>query len=106
MDFNDVKCKIYCPGASVIVHNFEVKYLFILTIDFSFQKDYNTDRKRKGDKKMKCAICKNKTTWDESFGGEKFIICPRCYAKLNPNHNQDIHFALCRISILKEENKK
>lgn len=55
---------------------------------------------------MKCAICKNHTTWDESFGGEKFIICPRCYKKLNPNHNMDIHFALCQISVVKEETKK
>ena len=55
---------------------------------------------------MKCAICKKNTTWDESFGGERFIICPRCYERLNPNHNQDIHFALCGISILKKENQK
>lgn len=51
---------------------------------------------------MKCAICENKTTWDESFGGVKFIICPRCYKKLNPKHSTDIHLALCRISVIKE----
>ena len=55
---------------------------------------------------MTCKICGNKTTWDESFGGENFIICPRCYKKLNPDHKSEIHFALCRISILMSENKK
>lgn len=55
---------------------------------------------------MKCAICENNTTWNESFGGEKFIICPHCYKKLNPNHKTDIHFALCQISIIKKEKGK
>ena len=55
---------------------------------------------------MKCKICKNKTTWDESFGGENFIICPTCYNKLNPNHKSEIHLALCRISTIMKGEKK
>ena len=55
---------------------------------------------------LKCAICKKPTSWDESFGGVKFIICPRCYHKINPKLDMDIHFALCQISVIKEENAK
>lgn len=55
---------------------------------------------------MKCAVCKGKTNWDESFGSINFIICPKCYAKLNPNHNSSIHFALCKIGVLKGEKKE
>lgn len=28
---------------------------------------------------MKCIICNNITTWDESFGPENFIVCPKCH---------------------------
>ena len=31
---------------------------------------------------MKCHICNNKTTWNESFGRETFIVCPSCHRKL------------------------
>ena len=31
---------------------------------------------------MKCNICGKKTTWDESYGRESFIVCPRCHDKL------------------------
>lgn len=31
---------------------------------------------------MKCQICKAKTTWDSSMGGEHFIICQDCTDKL------------------------
>ena len=31
---------------------------------------------------MKCAICKNKTDWDTSFGRPSFIVCPSCHARL------------------------
>lgn len=31
---------------------------------------------------MKCAICKKKTTWDESFGYIDFIVCPKCHDEL------------------------
>ena len=31
---------------------------------------------------MKCKICKNKTTWDESFGRENYIVCPNCLIRL------------------------
>ena len=55
---------------------------------------------------MKCKICGRKTTWDESYGNEKFIICPRCYGKLNPNNNWDILATLCRIGVLMGEEKK
>lgn len=32
---------------------------------------------------MKCQICGKKTTWDESFGKEEFIVCPRCFEALH-----------------------
>lgn len=32
---------------------------------------------------MKCQICKAKTTWDTSMGGENFIICQDCTDKLS-----------------------
>ena len=28
---------------------------------------------------MKCKICKQKTSWDVSYGYEEFIVCPTCY---------------------------
>lgn len=31
---------------------------------------------------MKCKICKNKTTWNESFGRENYIVCPNCLIRL------------------------
>jgi len=31
---------------------------------------------------MKCDICGEKTTWDESFGRDTFIVCPTCYYKI------------------------
>lgn len=55
---------------------------------------------------MKCAICKNKTTWDTSFGDENFIICPKCYNRLNPHQDMQIHFALIEIGRIKREKKE
>lgn len=31
---------------------------------------------------MKCKICGKKTTYDESYGRETFIVCPICHEKL------------------------
>lgn len=31
---------------------------------------------------MKCQICHNKTTWDESYGKSNFIVCPICFETL------------------------
>lgn len=28
---------------------------------------------------MKCKICKQKTSWDASYGYEEFIVCPSCH---------------------------
>ena len=55
---------------------------------------------------MKCKICGRKTSWDESYGHEKFIVCPRCYKKLNPNDSWEILSAICRIGLLMDEEKK
>ena len=55
---------------------------------------------------MKCAICKNKTTWATSFGDENFIICFECYNRLNPHQNMQIHFALIEIGCIKREKKE
>ena len=27
---------------------------------------------------MKCQICGRRTNWNESFGRESFIVCPKC----------------------------
>jgi hypothetical protein len=31
---------------------------------------------------MKCQICHNKTTWDDSYGKSNFIVCPVCFETL------------------------
>lgn len=31
---------------------------------------------------MKCKICKNKITWDESFGKSSYIVCADCFKRL------------------------
>ena len=31
---------------------------------------------------MKCALCKKKTSWDNSYGLSNFLICDSCYQKL------------------------
>ena len=38
---------------------------------------------------MKCKICKNKTTWDESYGKANFIVCPICFERLAKKTNKD-----------------
>lgn len=42
---------------------------------------------------MKCAICKNKTSWGESFGYSEFIVCPKCFEILE-NHKTALGFVL------------
>ena len=52
---------------------------------------------------MKCQICKNKTTWDESIGYADFIVCPKCYEAIKHEFGKDslkaadIIFALGKI---------
>ena len=41
---------------------------------------------------MKCSKCGNKTTWDESFGKEHRLVCPKCFDKLLKKNNNDIKF--------------
>lgn len=36
---------------------------------------------------MKCAICKNKTTWDTSFGKSSYLVCGKCFEKMRKNRN-------------------
>lgn len=31
---------------------------------------------------MKCKLCKQKTNWDESYGYEEFIVCPKCFEEM------------------------
>lgn len=38
---------------------------------------------------MKCQICKNKTTWDESIGYDNFIVCPKCYEAIKDKFGKD-----------------
>lgn len=36
---------------------------------------------------MKCAICKNKTTWNTSFGRSTYLVCSDCFAKMRENRD-------------------
>lgn len=38
---------------------------------------------------MKCAECGKKTTWDESFGMENYIICPKCFQRIRKENKID-----------------
>ena len=53
-----------------------------MSIDKTLFLCYNKITKRKENFEMKCAICKNKTTWDESYGYYEFIVCPHCHNRL------------------------
>lgn len=35
---------------------------------------------------MKCAICGKKTNWDESYGYDEFIVCPRCFLNIRKSY--------------------
>jgi len=59
---------------------------------------------------MKCHICRNKTTWDESYGYEYFIVCPKCHEAIKNKLSEDeletmdLIFALGMIA--RKNNKK
>ena len=36
---------------------------------------------------MKCDICKNKTTYNESYGHSEFIVCSKCFNELCYKYN-------------------
>lgn len=36
---------------------------------------------------MRCNICKNKTTYNESYGYSEFIVCPKCFNELRYKYN-------------------
>ena len=59
---------------------------------------------------MKCQVCKNKTTWDESFGLEEFIVCPKCHdgikAKLGKTNSKTINIIFALGYIARENQKK
>ena len=55
---------------------------------------------------MKCAICENKTTWDESYGRETFIVCPKCYEKLRKKYGLKTLSIILTIGYIKEEKNK
>ena len=50
---------------------------------------------------MKCAICKDKTTWNKSFGYREFIVCPSCFERIHKEYDivetMDIIFMLGNI---------
>ena len=55
---------------------------------------------------MKCEICKEKTTWDESFGRREFIVCPHCFEKIRKmTHSKsfDVTKFICAIGWIREE---
>ena len=51
---------------------------------------------------MKCAICKNKTIWNKSFGYVDFIVCPKCFSEIHNHYDivktMDIIFMLGDIA--------
>lgn len=55
---------------------------------------------------MKCQICKNKTTWDESFGYNDFIVCPRCYEAIKIRLGTDNFETMNIISVLGDIRRK
>ena len=50
---------------------------------------------------MKCAICKEKTNWDSSYGWKEFIVCPKCFEAIHKKYGlvetMDIIFTLGNI---------
>ncbi len=38
---------------------------------------------------MKCAECGKRTTWDESFGKENYIVCPKCFQRIREENKTD-----------------
>ena len=50
---------------------------------------------------MKCAICKEKTNWNRSFGYREFIVCPSCFESIHKKYDivetMDIIFMLGNI---------
>ena len=59
---------------------------------------------------MKCAICKEKTSWDKSFGWKEFIVCPSCFTRIHKEYDivktMDIIFMLGDIVREKKGIKK
>lgn len=53
---------------------------------------------------MKCAECGKKTTWDESFGGENYIICPECFQRIK-EENKTNAFETLKIIFQKSIDK-
>ena len=57
---------------------------------------------------MKCSICKNKTTYDKSYGLDTFIVCPDCFNELaKVNHDRFLTLDLVfKIGDIKEKAEK
>lgn len=51
---------------------------------------------------MKCAICKRKTDWNESYGRPTFIVCPYCFNILRKD-NKNALDTIIKIGIIKED---
>ena len=41
---------------------------------------------------MKCAICGSKTSWNESYGRETFIVCPVCHNRIQKVIKESISY--------------
>lgn len=59
---------------------------------------------------MKCQICHNKTTWDESYGKSNFIVCHVCFETLAkatgknfPESHSIISSIIFKIADIKEK---
>ena len=59
---------------------------------------------------MKCAICNKKTTWDESYGLEEFIVCSLCHNRLGKynikNYAQVLNFFFECVYIRREKQEQ
>ncbi len=49
---------------------------------------------------MKCEICGKKTTYEESYGRDAFIVCPSCHTKLVNRIQTDLtyHFSASQLA--------
>ena len=46
---------------------------------------------------MKCSKCGNKTTWDENYGEEHRLVCPKYFDKMLKKNNNNVMKTLKEI---------
>ena len=57
--------------------------------------------------KMKCKICGKRTHYDESYGYDSFIVCPKCFEHLHEKYGivktMNLIFALGEVAEKREK---